>query len=130
MCAKGGVGAVTRAPIGITRTLPETREMLIALLEEIAAVGRGLWVRLPHDAALRALRQLDTQPPEGTASMQRDIAEGKPSELDQQTGAVIRLGRQAGIPTPANDFVYAALLPQERAARERAGLAMCAQPDN
>jgi 2-dehydropantoate 2-reductase len=51
--------------------------------------------------------------------MQRDIMEGRPSELEAQNGAVVRLGKAAGVPTPVAAFVYAALLPQERAARGR-----------
>ena len=60
---------------------------------------------------------LDTLPFEGTASMQRDIMEEKPSELETQTGAVVRLGQEAGIETPINNFIYQSLLPMEMLAR-------------
>ena len=59
----------------------------------------------------------DSLPSDGTASMQRDIAAGKPSELEAWNGAVVRLGRKAGISTPVNDFIYKALLPLEMRAR-------------
>jgi 2-dehydropantoate 2-reductase len=49
--------------------------------------------------------------------MQQDIAEGRPSELDSQNGAVVRLGREKGVPTPINEGIQAALLPLERRAR-------------
>jgi 2-dehydropantoate 2-reductase len=49
--------------------------------------------------------------------MQRDLADGKPSEVEAIIGAVARYGRAAGVPTPATDFVYASLLPQEKRAR-------------
>ena len=52
-----------------------------------------------------------------TSSLQRDIAAGKRSELDEWTGAVVRLGARAGVPTPLHDLLYATLLPQERRAR-------------
>jgi 2-dehydropantoate 2-reductase len=45
------------------------------------------------------------------------MMEGRPSELEAQTGAVTRLGRALGVRTPTHDFIYAALLPQERDAR-------------
>jgi len=48
------------------------------------------------------------------------VMAGRPSELEAQNGAVVRLGEEAGVPTPVNRFVYAALLPQERRAREAA----------
>ena len=60
---------------------------------------------------------VDALPPETTASMQRDIAEGRPSELDYQVGAVVRLATQAGVAVPASAFLYAALLPAEQRAR-------------
>jgi 2-dehydropantoate 2-reductase len=52
--------------------------------------------------------------------MQRDIMDGKPSELEAQLGAVVRLGAEAGVAVPANAFMYRALLPQELRARGQA----------
>ncbi len=56
-------------------------------------------------------------PAETTLSMQRDIMAGNPSELEYHNGAVVRLGREAGVNTPVNAFIYHALLPQELASR-------------
>ncbi|HUV59590.1 MAG TPA: ketopantoate reductase C-terminal domain-containing protein, partial [Desulfatiglandales bacterium] len=52
-----------------------------------------------------------------TASMQRDIMDGKPSELKSQNGAVVRLGQEVGVETPINNFIYNSLLPMEMRAR-------------
>jgi len=49
--------------------------------------------------------------------MQRDLMEGRPSELEVQNGGVVRLGLEAGVPTPVNSFIYDSLLPQEMKAR-------------
>ena len=49
--------------------------------------------------------------------MQRDIMEGRPSELEVQNGAVVRFGQEEGVPTPVNAFIYYTLLPQEMKAR-------------
>lgn len=117
ICAMSGIGALTRAPIGTTRTLPETRELTGQILSEIDAVARARGVALPVDAVERAMHFIDSLPEGSTASMQRDIVAGKPSELDSQNGAVVRLGRAASVPTPINSMIYAALLPQENAAR-------------
>ncbi len=118
ICAMSGIGAVTRAPIGVTRQLPETRGMIEAILAEIEAVARAQGVDFPEDAAERAMRFIDAMPAESTSSMQRNLMAGEPSELESQNGAVVRLGRAMGVATPVNDFIYAALLPQELAARE------------
>jgi 2-dehydropantoate 2-reductase len=117
ICALSGIGSVTRAPIGVTRTLPETRAMIEQILAEIEAVARARGVALPEDAVDRALEFLDALPAQSTASMQRDIMAGRPSELESQNGAVVRLGREASVATPVNAMIHAALLPQERQAR-------------
>ncbi len=113
IAAFGGVGAATRSPIGEVRAIPESRALLQEVMEEIAAVARARGVRLPADATARALRTLDGLPATATASMQRDLQAGKPSELREQTGAIVRMGREAAVPTPANGVLLAALLPQE-----------------
>jgi 2-dehydropantoate 2-reductase len=60
---------------------------------------------------------LDSMSPAATTSLQRDIADGKPSELEAWNGAAVRLGREAGVATPTNEFIYSVLLPSERRAR-------------
>jgi len=60
---------------------------------------------------------VDSLPADGTASMQRDIVHGRPSELDAQIGAVVRLGERAGVGVPLNRAMLSALLPLERMAR-------------
>ena len=91
--------------------------MLEALIREIRQVGLARGVQLPEDAVARTLAIIDGFPESGTPSMQRDVIEGRPSELESQTGAVVRLGRQASVPTPLNEFVYGCLCSLERRAR-------------
>ena len=112
-----GLGAVTRAPAGVVRALPGTRGLLESAMVEIVAVARANGVFLPDDAAARTMAFIDALPEEATASMQRDILAGRPSELEAQNGAVVRLGRETGVETPVNGFIYRALLPQELRAR-------------
>lgn len=112
-----GIGALTRTPVGAWRSVPETRAMAEAAMREVVAVAQASGVRLPAEAVGRNLGFLDMVPPEGVTSMQRDIMEGRPSELEAQNGAVVRLGRAAGVPTPTHALIYASLLPQELRAR-------------
>jgi 2-dehydropantoate 2-reductase len=65
----------------------------------------------------QALASLDGLPENAMSSMQRDIMAHRPSELESQNGAVVRLGREAGIETPVNTFLYDSLLPLEMRAR-------------
>ena len=113
----GGIGAVTRAPIGVIRTLPQTRRMLEQSMHEILSVARGHHIGLSDDIILATLDFMDTLPPNGTTSMQRDIAEGRPSEIEAWNGAVVRLGRAAGVAVSLHAFIYDSLLPLEKKAR-------------
>jgi 2-dehydropantoate 2-reductase len=115
----GGLGAVTRMPAGVTRKVPETRELLAAAMQEVSDLARARGITLGDDAVARTMRFVDGLPQDATASMQRDIVEGRPSELDYQSGTVVRLGREAGVPVPVNEFIYRCLLPAELRARGR-----------
>ena len=117
ICAMSGIGSIARAPIGVTRRLPDSRALIESILEEIYRVGLAKGVALPDDAVARAMKFIDALPEKSTASMQRDIVGGRPSELESQNGAVVRLGVELGVTTPVNRVIHAALLPQELAAR-------------
>jgi 2-dehydropantoate 2-reductase len=120
VAAVSGVGAVTRQPTGVFRSVPETRAMLIAAMEEILKIAQARGINLGKDVVQNmVIHHVDKVAAEVIASMHKAILEGKPSELDDQTGAVVRMGRQFGVPTPTNDFIYAALLPMELKARGR-----------
>jgi 2-dehydropantoate 2-reductase len=117
IAAWSGMGALTRSPIGSIRTQPETRQMLTQALQEIHAVAVAHQVALPREAIGETLAFIDGLPPQGTASMQRDIIAGRPSELASQSGAVVRLGREAGVEVPVHTFIYQSLLLLEMQAR-------------
>ena len=117
IAALSGVGALTRSPIGVLRSDPKSRQLLRQALEEIRAVAVRRGIALADDIVDRTLAFIDTLPTDGTASMQRDIMEGRPSELEAQVGAVVRLGDALGVPVPAHRMIYASLLPLERKAR-------------
>lgn len=113
----GGVGAVTRAPIGVLRTVPEVRQMLEQAMHEIFAVALARNIALPENVIGKTMAFVDRLPPDGTASLQRDLVEGKPSELASWNGAVVRLGQEVGVATPLHAFIYHSLLPLELRAR-------------
>ena len=113
----GGLGAITRSTIGIIRSLPETRKILIKSIQEVFDVAHANGVKIEEGAVNATIAFIDQLPPDGTASMQRDIMEGRPSELNEQVGAVVRFGEKGGIQTPVNRLIYHSLLPLERKAR-------------
>ena len=117
ICATSGVGAVTRQSMDVFRSVPETRILLKSAIDEVVQIARRKKVALPDEIVKRVLSRIETLPAGMVASMQKDIMEGKPSELDAQTGAVIRMGRAFEVPTPTHEFIYASLLPLELKAR-------------
>lgn len=113
----GGLGAVTRMPAGVLRSIPETHSLLREAMQEVKDVAAARGIEMVPDAVEKGLAQVANLPHEGTASMQRDIMNGYPSELDAQNGAVVRLGEDVHIETPVHRFIYHSLMPSERKAR-------------
>lgn len=112
-----GLGSVSRAPIGALLIQDETRELLVQASEEIYRLGLAKNINLPEDSVEKALSVLESFPENSKTSMQRDIARGRPSELDVQNGAVVRLAHELGIDTPVNRFFYYSLRSLELRAR-------------
>jgi 2-dehydropantoate 2-reductase len=105
----GSVGAHASADVGTMRTTPALRALLESAMREIHGLGRARGIALPDDAVGKAMAFVDGLAPSGTSSLQRDLAAGRPSELDDWTGAVVRLARESGVPTPVHDAIYAQL---------------------
>ena len=113
-----GIGAVTRVPVGVWRARPEIRAVVTSILEEMCAVAAAEGIDLGPDPVRKTWERYDALAPTSTASMQRDIMEGKPSELAAQLGAVVRLAGDRHVPVPVTSLLYHVLLPQEQLARE------------
>jgi 2-dehydropantoate 2-reductase len=113
----GGVGAVTRAPIGIIRTIPETRRLLEQCMQEVLALARARQVALADTVVADTMTVVDSLAARGTTSLQRDIMDGRPSELEFWNGAVVRLARDVEVAAPLHEYIYQCLLPQEMQAR-------------
>ena len=105
------VTALTRGPIGPVRANTHSRALLQALVEETVAVAVALKAGLEPADVATLMQLLDTFPKTLMASMAHDLVAAKPIELDGLSGAVVRLGRQAGVPTPSHKFITQALAP-------------------
>jgi len=111
------LGSITQAPIGVFRSLPETRELLAKALEEVYELAKAKGVGLLPESVEQTLELIDGIPPNGTSSLQRDFRDGVRTELDMLAGAVVRLAGDAGVEVPVHTFFYSALLPLELKAR-------------
>ena len=101
--------ALTRLPLGSVREDPDTRALFAQIMAEAAALGRAKGVALDADLVDKLLGRLDGLPREMVASMLGDLERGNRLELPWLSGGVAAMGKEAGVATPANQFVYAAL---------------------
>jgi 2-dehydropantoate 2-reductase len=97
------------ATIGGVRGTPEGLALYRALIGEGVAVGRAAGVALPASAEAAALAFIEALPASMKTSMQRDYERRGRVELESLAGAVVRLGRKLGVPTPTFDVVYGIL---------------------
>jgi 2-dehydropantoate 2-reductase len=101
-----GTTATMRKTIGPIRENPQTRAFLLDLMKEVVTVGRAHGVALPENYAGERLEFADSVSPDMTSSMHHDLERGNPLEVEWLSGGVVQLGRQVGVPTPANRAVW------------------------
>ncbi len=114
-----GLLAVTRSTYGEIREVKETREIMTAILTEIYNVANATGVKLERNIVEKTIAYVDSYPYDATTSLARDVWEGKPSEIQYQNGTIVNLGKKYGVATPANDFIYACILPLDNKARKK-----------
>jgi len=114
-----GLGGLTRVPIGKIRESDYLFEVMKNSALEIMAVANAKNVALSLEHVDKIFKIIGNQPPQTTASTQRDIMEGKPSELKNFNGYIVNEGERLGVPTPVNRFIYECLLPMENDIRNR-----------
>ncbi|HZS64639.1 MAG TPA: 2-dehydropantoate 2-reductase [Xanthobacteraceae bacterium] len=104
----GATGA-TRMALGPILADPDTRAFFRKLMEEVIAVARAKGIDLPPDYLADRMKFADAAPPAMKASLLHDLERGNRLEVDWLSGKVAALGRELGVPAPANEAVYAVL---------------------
>jgi 2-dehydropantoate 2-reductase len=104
-----GVGAMANAPAGVLRSDPKWRAQMLSAMNEIYTLSHARGIKLPPDSIDRVMSSVDGLPEDATSSMQRDIAAGKPSELEAQNGAIVRMAREVGVEVPTHELIYQTL---------------------
>jgi 2-dehydropantoate 2-reductase len=97
LCALALTTSASDRPIGYVRADPRWRSALEGAVSETVAVANADGAGL---AAADTLAELDEAHAELGSSMQRDIAAGRPTELDAIAGAVLRAGQRHGLRCP------------------------------
>ena len=106
----GGLQAIRQMTFGALRTQPDTRNLMIDLLQEIYDLSEKIGIGVSASYVAKTIRFIDDMPEAATFSLARDIWDDRPSEIEYQNGAVVRLGKKHGFPTPVNQLVYDQIL--------------------
>lgn len=83
----------------------EEREAFKTMIREITALAEAMGVPFERDMVEVNLKILSTLASEATTSMQRDVMEGKDSEIDGLVYEVVRMGERYHVPVPMYEKV-------------------------
>jgi len=100
------VSAILRAPYRVFQTVPEARHIMDSAMVELIAISRTLGTGLVEDDLKSWYKTLDLLSPEGKTSMLQDVEARRKTEVELFAGTVIRLGLEAGVPTPINQLLF------------------------
>ena len=106
-CAYNAISGIAQAPYARLAALAPVRELQHAVVAEVVALAEAERVNLPLAASLEAMARIAPAMPAQLSSTAQDMARAKPSEIDHLNGFVVRRGRELGVPTPANQALYA-----------------------
>lgn len=107
IASMAAVCGLARSPVGPIRAKPLGRALIERAVREVLAVGRSLGVELVGDDEARILHFVDLLGAHLKPSFLLDVEAGGPTEIDDLSGAVSRLGRQTGVDTPIHDMATA-----------------------
>lgn len=117
-CGLNPIGALHGLTYGEVAAEPARRAELDAAIREGFAVARASGIGLPWPDAGAFLRHFhgNLLPPTAAhrSSMSQDLAAGRPTEIEAICGAIARAGARAGVATPVNDRLVAAIHAAER----------------
>ena len=97
----GTAGLYLHAVAGDFQQESEARELFKTLIREIVTLANAMGITFEEDLVERNLKILSNLPEEATTSMQRDVMEGKQSEIDGLVYEVVRMVKKYGVEVPA-----------------------------
>ena len=83
----------------------EIRDTFAALIHEIDVLAEAMGIHFGVDIVQTNLDILDSLTPEASTSMQRDVKQGKASEMDGLIFEVVRMGRKYGVKLPVYEKI-------------------------
>ncbi|MCG9971188.1 ketopantoate reductase family protein [Christiangramia crocea] len=118
ICTVSGIGGLTRVSIDKIRESEFLYDLMRKTAKEMKEVANAKGIPLTDKHIDMVFEIINSQPKGNTASTQRDIMQGKPSELENLNGYIVKEGEKYGIETPINRYIYECLKPMEAEARK------------
>ncbi len=113
-CALNPLGAIFSVPYGVLGEEPRSREIMEAVIKEIfsvmAATGHKTHWSTPEEYTTVFYEKLLPPTVRHESSTLQDIRARKATEIEALSGAVVRLGEEAKVPTPVNWTLYKMVL--------------------
>jgi 2-dehydropantoate 2-reductase len=100
---------LARSPIGLVRKAPLGWLMIQRAVHEVITVGQARGVALTEEDEMKILAFAESLADPLKPSLLVDLEAGRPTEIEDLSGAISRLGRLAGVETPVHDVATAAL---------------------
>ena len=109
ICALSGMTCIARASFAEVMGTPETLDLTWRVMREAAEAGRAKGIDLDEDIVESTMAGFQEFKEDLISSMHLDLEAGNPLEIAFLNGAVSRIGKEAGVATPVNDFIAACL---------------------
>jgi 2-dehydropantoate 2-reductase len=109
--AVGGMTAVTRLNLGELLASEESRLQLQTAMNESASVATAKGIQLPANLTDHFMETIARFKPDTYSSLHFDLTHEKPLEIDALSGAVVKFGKEVGVPTPLHELIYSSLIP-------------------
>lgn len=105
-CGVNQAVAVFETNYGGIQVEGEPRKIMIASMREVLQIAVSKGIYLTESDIAYWMEVLAKLHPEGKPSMRQDLEAKRYSEVELFSGTVIKLGKQLGVPTPVNNFLY------------------------
>ena len=106
-CSYNAISAIGQIEYGKMVSVDSIKELINALADEVLTIAHHEKINMTKAEATEAIDMIANTMVTQRSSTAQDLARKKATEIDFLNGLVVRKGKQYGIPTPANQSVYA-----------------------
>lgn len=111
MCnvAENQIAAILKIPFGAWHCDEHANHLREMAMREVIAIANKKGISLGEQDMVEQGERLKKINKDGRPSTLQDIEAGRKTEVDMFAGTVMRLGKEVGVATPVNEFMYHAI---------------------